>query len=71
MLLGAHGAAQSPGAAKALGRSVRGFDQVGWEAERFGIVVAGNLAKFTQPPALAEGASQRRLWLEKSSLAET
>ncbi|MFC7617116.1 NADAR family protein [Actinokineospora soli] len=41
-------AAASPAAAKDLGRRVRGFDHARWEAERYGIVVAGNLAKFGQ-----------------------
>lgn len=45
-------AAPHPGAAKHLGRQVRGFDQGVWDAERFGIVVRGNRAKFGQHPAL-------------------
>src|SRR5262245_19374571 len=40
--------AKSPGAAKALGREVRGFDEARWEASRFALVVEGNLAKFSQ-----------------------
>ncbi|WP_412540614.1 NADAR family protein [Longispora sp. K20-0274] len=40
--------AGSPGAAKALGRQVRGFDQETWEARRFEIVVTGSVAKFGQ-----------------------
>jgi ribA/ribD-fused uncharacterized protein len=46
-------AAGSPGAAKAAGRTVRGFREQDWAAARFDIVVSGNLAKFTQNPALA------------------
>ncbi len=46
------GAAWHPLEAKALGRSVRGFDETRWQAERMAIVVAINLAKFTQNPAL-------------------
>ncbi len=46
--------AANPGAAKALGRTVRGFDEATWERERFGIVVAANRAKFAQNAALAE-----------------
>jgi len=38
----------SPGKAQALGRSVQGFDEDQWRAERFNIVVHGNLAKFSQ-----------------------
>ncbi len=41
-------AAPHPGAAKALGREVRGFDEQLWARHRFGVVVAGNLAKFGQ-----------------------
>lgn len=45
-------AARSPGSAKALGRKVQGFDDEHWIAARFGIVVAGNVAKFGQNPDL-------------------
>jgi hypothetical protein len=41
-------AAANPGAAKAAGRKVRGFDERRWREARYDIVVAGNLAKFTQ-----------------------
>jgi conserved hypothetical protein, ribA/ribD-fused len=41
-------AAPSPGAAKALGRQVRGFDEARWAEARYDIVVRGNLAKFSQ-----------------------
>ena len=47
-------AARSPGAAKAAGRKVRGFDQERWVAARFDLVVAGNLAKFSQHTDLGE-----------------
>lgn len=40
--------AGSPGAAKALGRKVRLFDDKRWREERTAIVVRGNLAKFSQ-----------------------
>jgi ribA/ribD-fused uncharacterized protein len=40
--------APHPGAAKALGRQVRGFDEQRWAEQRFGLVVTGNLAKFRQ-----------------------
>ena len=46
------GAARSPGQAKALGRRVRGFRKERWVERRFGIVVAGNHAKFRQNGAL-------------------
>jgi ribA/ribD-fused uncharacterized protein len=47
-------AAPHPGAAKALGREVRGFDDERWAAERFGIVVDANMAKFGQHAELRE-----------------
>ena len=40
--------APHPGAAKALGREVRGFDEQRWVDHRFDLVVVGNLAKFGQ-----------------------
>lgn len=43
-----------PAEAKRAGRSVRGFDETTWAAMRFGLVVAGNYAKFTQNPRLRE-----------------
>jgi ribA/ribD-fused uncharacterized protein len=46
-------AAVKPGAAKALGRTVRGFDESRWEQHRFEIVVAGSAAKFGQNAELA------------------
>ncbi|MFI7027049.1 NADAR family protein [Micromonospora sp. NPDC049900] len=45
-------AASHPHRAKTLGRQVRGFDQTIWEARRYAIVVAGNMAKFGQHPGL-------------------
>jgi predicted NAD-dependent protein-ADP-ribosyltransferase YbiA (DUF1768 family) len=42
----------TPGAAKRLGRRVVGFDEQEWARRRFGIVVTGNLAKFSQHPGL-------------------
>lgn len=41
-------AAEHPGEAKNLGREVRRFDENVWQRERFGIVVAGSIAKFEQ-----------------------
>lgn len=41
-----------PAAAKAAGRGVRGFDEARWLAQRFDLVVEGNLAKFSQHPSL-------------------
>jgi ribA/ribD-fused uncharacterized protein len=45
-------AASSPGEVKALGREVSGFSEPTWVSSRLEIVVAGNLAKFGQDPAL-------------------
>jgi hypothetical protein len=39
-------AAGHPHAAKAAGRSVRGFDQAVWERERFALVTEGSVHKF-------------------------
>lgn len=46
--------ARSPGAAKALGRQVRGFDDGLWREKRTEIVVQGSVHKFGQHPALNE-----------------
>jgi ribA/ribD-fused uncharacterized protein len=46
-------AAKSPGAAKAAGRKVRGFHEAVWANARYGLVVAGNVAKFGQHQELA------------------
>ncbi|SEM15766.1 NADAR family protein [Streptacidiphilus jiangxiensis] len=47
-------AARTPAEAKVLGRKVTGFDEERWEAERFELVVRGNVAKFGQDAALRE-----------------
>lgn len=44
--------ADSPGAAKAFGREVLGFDERLWVKHRFDIVVRGNRAKFSQSDLL-------------------
>jgi ribA/ribD-fused uncharacterized protein len=61
-------AAGSPGAAKAAGRTVRGFDEGRWNAIRFGLVVDGNLAKFGQHKDLHSFllATGRRVLVEAS-----
>jgi len=58
----------NPGAAKALGRAVRGFDQQVWDNHRRGIVLAGNLAKFAQSAALRDFliATGKRVIVEAS-----
>ncbi|WP_299944168.1 NADAR family protein [uncultured Microbulbifer sp.] len=43
-----------PGAAKAIGRQIEGFDQELWDKKRFDIVVQANLAKFKDNHALKE-----------------
>ena len=40
--------AKTPGEAKALGREVRDFENEKWESSRWDIVVAANVAKFSQ-----------------------
>lgn len=65
-------AADSPGAAKALGRKVRGFDDDTWRAHRVSIVVAGNRVKFagalgavlrqTGDRVLVEASPRDRIW---------
>ena len=47
-------AAENPGKAKSLGRKVKGFNEETWTSNRFGIVVAGAVAKFTQNRELGE-----------------
>lgn len=46
--------AKNPGEAKALGRTVKYFDDETWVANRFDIVVRGNLLKFSQNPTLGD-----------------
>ncbi len=46
--------AASPGAAKKLGGMVRNFEQSLWDSNRTAIVVAGNVHKFRQSPALGD-----------------
>jgi len=46
-------AARSPGAAKAAGREIRGFDEDRWVDARYAIVLSGTLAKFAQNADLA------------------
>lgn len=50
--------AASPGAAKALGRQVRGFDEATWVENRFSIVVRANTAKFAQNKELSHFLQQ-------------
>jgi ribA/ribD-fused uncharacterized protein len=63
-------AAPHPGAAKALGRQVRGFDEQRWAEHRFDVVVAGNMAKFGQHPELRDflAGTGSRVLVEASPL---
>ncbi|WKX72874.1 NADAR family protein [Streptomyces sp. XD-27] len=47
-------AASHPHAAKAVGRSVRGFQEAVWLEHRFELVVRGSVHKFGQHPALRD-----------------
>ena len=47
-------AASHPGEAKKIGREVRGFDEATWTDARYGIVVRGNIAKFSADVALRQ-----------------
>ena len=47
-------ASKTPGEAKQLGREVEGFNQKVWQDARFGIVVEGNLLKFSQNKGLKD-----------------
>jgi ribA/ribD-fused uncharacterized protein len=50
--------APHPGAVKAQGRQVRHFDQAVWDAHRFDLVVAGDIAKLSQHPDLGQYLSR-------------
>jgi len=50
--------APNPGAAKVLGRKVRGFDEATWVEHRFSIVVKANKEKFTQNADLRQFLKQ-------------
>lgn len=47
-------AADDPRDYKALGREVQHFDPALWDREKYNVVLRGNLAKFSQNPALLE-----------------
>lgn len=63
-----------PAAAKAFGRKIKHFNEKTWQQQRFGLVVEGNLAKFSQHPplqsfllatagqVLVEAAPNDRIW---------
>ena len=44
--------ADNPSDYKALGREVQNFDAETWDREKYGIVLTGNVAKFSQNPEL-------------------
>lgn len=60
--------APNPGAAKSLGRGVRGFKEEIWEKHRFGVVVRASVAKFGQNEGLREylGNTKERVLVEAS-----
>ncbi|HEP0307830.1 MULTISPECIES: NADAR family protein [Providencia] len=60
--------APNPGAAKAFGREVRGFKQDIWDENRFTIVVAANMAKFSQNKEIKQFllATNERVLVEAS-----
>ncbi len=61
-------AADHPHTAKKLGRSVQGFRSQIWDKARFELVVAANLAKFSQNPELGDYLRQteQRVLVEAS-----
>ncbi|MCH5187028.1 MAG: NADAR family protein [Oscillospiraceae bacterium] len=46
--------ADNPKAYKALGREIRGFNEDVWSLHKYGIVLQGNIAKFSQNPGLKD-----------------
>lgn len=60
--------APHPGAAKAVGRTVREFDEDVWRRHRFELVVDGSIHKFTAHPGLQEFllATRSRVLVEAS-----
>lgn len=60
--------ASKPGAAKALGRQVKNFNQDVWTEHRFEIVVRGNVHKFSQNSDLCEFliGTRKRVLVEAS-----
>lgn len=63
-------AAAEPGAAKAAGRTVRGFDEAVWRRERFALVAEGSRHKFGAHPDLRDFllATSGRVLVEASPL---
>ena len=59
---------KSPKEMKAYGRAVRNFQQEVWEARCYGLVLEGNIAKFSQNPELKEYllSTKRRILVEAS-----
>lgn len=46
--------AETPGAVKALGRTVKDFDEAIWQSHRFAVVTEGSIRKFTSNPELRD-----------------
>jgi ribA/ribD-fused uncharacterized protein len=61
---------RKPGAAKALGRQIKAFNQEVWNEAKFGIVVKGNFYKFSQNPDLKAFLvnTRRRVLIEASPI---
>ena len=60
--------AKNPGAAKALGRAVKKFDQEIWNDNCFDIVVEANILKFSQNQAIRDFliSTKKRVLVEAS-----
>lgn len=43
-----------PAAIKKLGRQVKGFDEAIWNEHKFGLILTGNISKFTSTPELQD-----------------
>ncbi|GAA2625144.1 hypothetical protein GCM10009863_44690 [Streptomyces axinellae] len=63
-------AASHPGEAKSLGRQVQGFEEDIWHEHRYGIVVRGSIAKFSQSPEVRDflQSTHKRVLVEASPL---
>ena len=63
-------AAPHPGEAKSLGRQVQGFEEDMWHEHRYGIVLRGSIAKFSQSPEIRDFllSTHKRVLVEASPL---
>ena len=58
--------ANNPGAAKAIGREVREFEEKVWIAHRCSVAIKGNFGKFSQNPSLHSSSGYWRPRLGRS-----